>query len=129
MRFALVCFLGLGLLLAGCTKGEGPQSKAVVRAAVEAHLQKRQNVMLANMTLEVRDVKFSGDTAEAQVDFQSKRDPNLRVGVRYKLRRVGEGWQVESSTPMSGMGSTPHGAAGSATPVTPPEAPALQSSH
>jgi hypothetical protein len=85
--------------------------------------------MLTNLTLEVQDVTFTGDTAQAEVKFRSKQSPNLVVGVRYLLRRVGDRWQVESSSPSSGMGASPHSGA-----AAPPAAPApgqtpLQSSH
>lgn len=79
--------------------------------------------MLVNMTLEVQDVKFTGDTAQADIQFRSKQSPNLVVAVRYMLRRVGDRWQVESSAPVSGMGASPHGG----TPA-PTETP-LKSSH
>ncbi len=129
MRVLVGCLVALGLVVAGCSKTGERQSKAAVQAAVEAHLQQRQNLMLANMTLEVQDVKFTGDTAQAEVKFRSKQSPNLVVGVRYLLRRVGERWQVESSSPSSGMGASPHaGAAAPATAPAPAQTP-LQSSH
>jgi uncharacterized protein YhdP len=61
------------------------------------------------MTVEVGDVTFNGDTAEAQVKFSSKQAPNLAVGVQYKLRRSGNGWKVESTSTVSITGTTPHG--------------------
>jgi hypothetical protein len=133
----LACLIGLGLLLTGCNKADGPQSKAAVQAAIEAHLQLRQNVVLSNMTLEVQDVKFSGETAEAQVNFRSKQAADLVVGVRYVLRRSGDTWKVESSAPTSGMGATPHDGMGTsphdegggATPAPTTDTPAPQSSH
>jgi hypothetical protein len=123
MRFLSICLLGLLVLIGGCSKTGGLQSKAAVQAAIEAHLQQRPNLMLANMTLEVQEVKFTGDTAQADVQFRSKQSPNLVVGVRYMLRRAGDRWQVESSAPLGGMGTPPHGGA-----PTPAETP-LKSSH
>jgi hypothetical protein len=127
MRFLSTCLLGLLVLIGGCSKTGGLQSKAAVQAAIEAHLQQRPNLMLANMTLEVQDVRFTGDTAQADVQFRSKQSPNLVVGVRYMLRRVGDRWQVESSAPLGGMGTPPHGGAPGPAP-TPAETP-LKSSH
>jgi hypothetical protein len=125
------------VFLSGCSKADGPESKAAIQAAIEAHLQQRQNVMLTNMTLEVQDVKFSGETAEAQVNFRSKQAADLVVGVRYVLRRSGDTWKVESTSPTSGMGASPHGDMGAspdgegsgATPAPPADTPAPQSSH
>lgn len=117
----------------------GDQKKAV-QTAIEEHLKQRTNMMFQNMTLEVQDIKFDGDTADAQAILRSKQSPNISVGVRYILRKSGGRWQVESSAPTSGMGTSPHGAAGSmggdphnsmALPETPsnPQSPAPQSSH
>lgn len=137
MRFLPAWPMGLALLLSGCSKAEGPEPKAAIQTAIEAHLQQRQNVMLSNMTLEVEEVKLSGETAEAQVNFRSKQAPELVVGVRYTLRQTGDTWKVESSSPASGMGASPHegvgmsphGEGGGA--ATPPatDSPAPQSSH
>ena len=68
------------------------------------------------MTLEVGEVAFSGDTAEAQVKFRSKQAPNMAVGVQYKLRRSGNGWKVESTSTASMLGTTPHGDTAGPTP-------------
>jgi hypothetical protein len=68
------------------------------------------------MTVEVGDVTFNGDTAQAQVRFRSKQMPNVVVGVNYKLRRVDNRWQVESTSRAALPGTTPHGGAATATP-------------
>lgn len=130
MRAVLIGSFAVACLTIMCSKGE-VTSKAAVREAIEVHLQQRPNLMMANMDLEVQDVKFSGDTADAQVQFRSKQSPNLVVGVSYKLRRVGGRWKVESSSSTSGMGMNPHGASAgpeTAPPPAPTETP-LQSSH
>ena len=131
MRVFIACLVGSILLAGGCNKGGSNDPKAAIQAAIEAHLKQRQNLMLANMTLEVQDVKVTGDTAQAEVKFRSKQSTDIAVGVRYNLKRAGDGWQVESSSPTEGMGATPHGTAGA--PPTPAPAPAadtpLKSSH
>ncbi len=128
MRSILACWVGLMLVLSACKSG-GIQSKAAVQSAIERHLQQRPNVALNNMNLDVQDVKFHGDRAEAEVKFSSKQSPNLAVGVRYVLRRSGDRWEVESSSPIGGMGSNPHGGAGNALPSPDASAPAPQASH
>jgi len=95
--------------LAACNRLSGVHSKAAVQEAIEEHLKQQPNVVFQNMTVEVGDVAFSGDTAEAQVKFRSKQAPNLVVGVQYKLRRSGNGWKVESTSTTSMTGTTPHG--------------------
>lgn len=137
MRFVLASLLGLGVVLTGCSTSKGPETKEAVRAAIEAHLAQRKNVVLSNMTLEVQDVKFTGDTAEAQVNFRSKQASDLVVGVHYLLRRSGDTWKVESSSPTSGMGGATHGGTGTSphgeSEVMPApsttETPPPQSSH
>lgn len=109
----------------GCRRADNLHSKEAVKAAIEAHLQQRSNVVFSNMTLEVQDVKFSGDTAVAQASFHSKRSPEISVGVNYQLHRAGDRWVVDVSTPVVGMGSSPHGSEG----PTQSAAPTPQSSH
>lgn len=130
MRAILIGILAVACLTVMCTKRQAA-SKAEVREAIEAHLKQRPNLMMANMDLEIQEVKFSGDTADAQVQFRSKQSPNLVVGVRYKLRRVDGHWKVESTSSTSGMGGSPHGGGGMPTPSpapAPTETP-LQSNH
>jgi hypothetical protein len=129
MRGLVACIVVLALVLAGCSRTGERQSKAAVQAAIEAHLQQRQNLLLANMTLEVQDVKFAGDTAQAEVKFRSKQSPDLAVDVHYTLHRAGERWQVESSSATTGMGMSPHGGRveSPASPV--PSGSELKSSH
>jgi len=126
VRRMLVGLLGLALVVSGCSKSRGMQSKEAVQAAIEGYLQKQSKIALNNMTLEMQDVKFQGDRAEAEVKFRSKQAPDLAVGVHYVLRRAGDQWEVESSSATSGMGGSPHGAAA---PAPPPSGPALQPSH
>ena len=136
MRFALVCLAGLAIGLGGCDR---THSKAAIQEAIEAHLKQAPGLTLSNMTTEVQEVKFDRDQATAEVAFQSKQVPELKVEVRYVLRRQGNAWVVESSTPMSGQGASPHGPAGhpgaggtmddQSVPATPPAEPPPQASH
>jgi hypothetical protein len=122
----LIGILAAACLMVMCTKRE-EASKAEVREAIENHLKQRPNLMMANMDLEIQEVKFSGDTADALVQFRSKQSPDLVVGVSYKLRRVDGRWKVESTSSTSGTGGNPHGGRGMPAPA-PAETP-LQSSH
>jgi hypothetical protein len=117
MRAIVMSLLVLGLAgSAACNRLSGGHSKAAVQEAIEEHLKQRSNVVFQNMTVEVGDVAFSGDTAVAQVKFRSKQAPNMAVGVQYKLRRSGNGWKVESTSNTSMPGTTPHGDTAGPTP-------------
>ncbi len=129
MRALWAGVLALASFAAGCSEAGKLKSKEAVQTAIEAHLKERQNVMLSNMSLEVADIKFTGDTAEAQVQFRSKQSPDLVVGVHYGLRQADGHWQVESSTPSGGMGVSPHGGAVPSTPPPSSGETSLQPSH
>ena len=137
MRIIAVITVGLACVLCGCSRFEGVNSKSAVQAAIEAHLKKRPGLALTNMNTQVQDVKFEGDKANAHVVFVSKNSPDLKVEVGYVLRREGDHWEVESSTPMGGSGGNPHGGMATpppdgmpqAVPATPSQAPAPQASH
>ncbi|HET7841387.1 MAG TPA: hypothetical protein VFM21_07270 [Terriglobia bacterium] len=131
MRWIVAGVVSATLLVGACSKSGGSAQERAVRAAVEAHLQKKGNLALNNMDMQIQNVNVKRDTADAQVKFTSKQNPQLAVNVQYSLRRAGDSWEVVSSTPMGGdshqsMGSPGegHGApAGTATPQTPqPEA-------
>jgi hypothetical protein len=122
MRFLVAGILGVALLCGACSKSGETAQEREVRAALESHLQKKGNLALNNMNMEIQNVKITGDTAEAQVRFQSKQKPELAVGIHYVLRRAGDHWEVESSSPVVGMGADSHQAA--ETPSTPGGTPA-----
>ncbi len=131
MRVLIACLVGSILLAGGCNKAGSTDPKPAIQAAIEAYLKQRQNLMLANMTLEVKDVKVTGDKAEADVQFRSKEATGPSVSVRYALKRSGGGWQVESRLSTGGMGASPHGGAGMSPPApnTTPAESELKSSH
>jgi uncharacterized protein YhdP len=117
MRAVVMSLLVLGLAgFTACNRLSGVHSKAAVQEAIEEHLKQRSNVVFQNMTVEVGDVAFSGDTAVAQVKFRSKQAPSMAVGVQYTLRRSGNGWKVESTSTTSMAGTTPHGDTAGTTP-------------
>ena len=118
MRAVWVSLLVLGLAeVSACHRSSGVYSKAAVEEAVAEHLKHRPGVVFENMTVEVSDVTFKGDTAEATVKLRSKQTPNLAVAVLYKLQRAGHGWRVESTSAATMPGASPHGEAPSAAPL------------
>ena len=129
MRALLVFFFIASLVLSGCSGSKRVESKEAVQKAIEAYLAQRQNLMLANMNLEIAEVKFEGDTATADVKFRSKQNSSLAVNVHYKLKRRGDTWEVESTTPATGPGGTPHSGVTSSAPESPHGNTPLESSH
>ncbi len=129
MRTALAGVITVALLFCCGCKSRSLESKQAVQAAVTKHLQQQSNLSFNNMNMEVQDVKFEGDRAQAEVKFSSKDRPELAVGVRYVLRRAGDHWEVESSSPTSGMGTGSHGVTGGAPPAPAPSGTAPQPSH
>ncbi|HLY63517.1 MAG TPA: hypothetical protein VKV95_22485 [Terriglobia bacterium] len=138
IRILAVAIAAMAIALCGCSRFAGINSKSAVQTAIEAHLKQQPGLALANMSTEVQDVKFDGDKANAQVVYVSKDSPDLKVEVRYVLRRQGDHWEVESSTPMGGMGGNPHGGVavppsggmpGQTVPASPHAVPPPQASH
>ena len=119
MRAVMICLVVLSVAASvACHKLSGIDSKAAVQHAIEEHLKQQPNVFFQNMTVEVGDVTFSGDTATAQVKFRSKQAPNTAVGIVYRLRKTGDKWRVESTATASMPGTTPHGS--TAAPMSSP---------
>jgi hypothetical protein len=130
MRALVMSLVMVGLMgLAACRRSSEVQSNAAVKAAIEEHLKHQTNVVFQNMTLEIDSVSFHDNTAEAQVKFRSKQAPELAVGMLYKLRRAGNGWQVESASSASMPGTAPHGNTTAPMPPASPPETSLQPSH
>ena len=101
-KHRVIWVIGL-LLVAGCRKQSDAQFQSAVRKAVEDHLQARQHLALSKMTITIEEVKVNGGNAAAKVRFGSRQSSDVSVEVAYVLRRSGDRWQVQSSTPLSGM--------------------------
>jgi len=108
MKVLLGCLICLAVLASGCKKSGAGQSDAAIRGAIENYIQKQSNLILSNITVEVKQVQYDGDRASAEVNFRSKQQPDLVMGRHYVLRRADGVWQVESSVSPGGMGG-PHG--------------------
>jgi hypothetical protein len=133
MRYLLVCLAGLAVIAAaGCNR---LRTKRAVEEAINAHLKQRSDLLMQNMTMDIMDVQFHGDTADADVRFQSKESAQMAVTIRYTLRHAGDHWVVTSSSQMSGgPGSNPHQMPTAPSPPTPapttvPNQPAPEASH
>lgn len=89
--------LALVALAAGCARQPASTDKAEIQKAVEQYLSTRPGLSSSAMETEVKDVKFQGDRAEAEVFFRSKTNPQANMTMRYALKRSGNAWVVEGA--------------------------------
>jgi hypothetical protein len=75
-----------------------------IRPVIKDHVRNLPQGAFNNMDLEVEEVKFNGDSAEAYVRFQSPNVTELVIRQRYFLRKSADHWQVESRQPANGAG-------------------------
>jgi hypothetical protein len=78
-----------------------------IRPVIKHHVKNLPQGVFSNMELEVEEVKFRGETAEAYVKFQSPNVAGLVIRQRYLLRKTGGEWQVESRQPANGASKAP----------------------
>lgn len=128
MRKSVIQVAALAVLLAGSGSCARRESRSAIQRAIEEHLRQRPNLVMSNMSLDLREVKVNGDTAQAEVRFESKESPELAVNIHYVLRKAGGHWEVTSSSPAGESGPGPHGAAGSEVHTTAPGTGASPSS-
>ena len=101
--------------VAGLISCGGPSTnlntKDAVRAAVVEHLSARKGLDLdmGAMELDIGDVSFRANEAEASVSFRPKGTQASAMTMKYALVRDGNRWKVKPKAPESG-GANPHGA-------------------
>ena len=74
---------------------------------IKDHVRNLPQGVFNNMDLEVEDIKFHGETAEAYVRFHSPNVSGLVIRQRYTLQKSGDHWQVESRQSANGAGKSP----------------------
>ena len=104
--------LTAALLLAGCNRA--PESKEAIRTAVMDHLAKNTGLDVNSMSIDVGDVKFTGNQAVASVSFRPKSSPDQGMTMNYTLERRGNTWVVAKRAD-----SGDHGAPGTAPGTAP----------
>jgi hypothetical protein len=88
------------------TKTAGDLSATLaIPPVIKDHVRNLPQGVFNNMDLEVEEVKFNGETAEAYVRFQSPNVTGLVIRQRYILQKAGDHWQVESRQPANGAGN------------------------
>ena len=102
-RFLVFILLAAAALSAACAR-QSIETKPAVEAALRAYLAQRPGLALDKMDMEVKDVQFKGETAEADVIFRVKDGPG-EMGMHYTLRRQGNQWVVEGSGQSSASGA------------------------
>jgi hypothetical protein len=86
---------------------QDPVAAVAIPPAIKNHVRTLPQGVFNNMDLEVEDVKFHGETADAFVRFKSSNVTGLVIRQRYLLRKSGDNWEVESRHPANGAGETP----------------------
>jgi len=95
------------LSLAGCSKNI--QTKEAVRQGVVNYISKRSDLTMSSMDVEVTNVTFKANEAEAMVSFKPKgADASMGMSMRYTLEQKGNEWVVKGRADSGGMGG--HGA-------------------
>jgi hypothetical protein len=94
MRILLALAVTVVLLCAGCAPKSAANNKADVEKAVHDYLAKKG--MAESMKVEVGQVQYQGDTAEASVVLSAKTNPDAKMAVTYTLKRTAPGsWEVQ----------------------------------
>jgi len=105
VRFASV--LSLILVLSACNRGV--QNKDAVRQGVLDYLASRPNLSMGGMTVDVTNVTFKDNQAEATVSFTPKGGPaGNGMTMRYTLELKNNKWAVVGK---ADSGQNPHGGA------------------
>ena len=86
----------------------GVSAALAISAVIEEHVRRFPHGAFSNMNLEVERVSFSGESAEAFVRFKSPHVKELVISQTYRLRKSGDGWEVESRQPANGSSKLPH---------------------
>lgn len=101
--------------LAGCGgggSGANLNSKEAIRKAVVEHLSTRKGLDLdmSAMEVDIGDVSFRANDAEASVSFRAKGSKTSAMSMKYQLTRDGNQWKVKPKEP--GEAGSGHGGAG-----------------
>jgi hypothetical protein len=108
----LVSLLFIFLVLAGCNRGI--QNKDAVRQGVLDYLSKRTDLSMGGMTVDVTNVSFQDNRADAQVTFLPKEGPpGGGMTMRYTLEQKDNSWVVVGK---ADSGRNPHAGAAAAVP-------------
>ena len=109
---ALLALCLLLIAVTGCSRQAPVNERADVEKAIQDYVNSRPILSPTAMSMEVQQVTFQGDKAEATVLFHGREDPQSSVSLRYVLKRTGSRtWLVERDK-TKGVTSAPPGAGG-----------------
>jgi hypothetical protein len=83
----------VGATLAACSRT--PKTNEAIRQAVVEHLQKNSGLDVSAMNIDVKNVEYRGDEADATVAFTPKSTPDGGMAMRYTLESRGGKWVVK----------------------------------
>jgi len=135
----LFCVIVLALAVAGCSRQAQRSDRADIEKAIQQYIAAKPGLAGGGMSVDVKQVEFKGDKAEADVQFRARSNPEASMVMRYTLKRTGpSAWAVESGKsaasaqpqghrPMGGE-APPQGMPGSGM-ASPHGMPRAQSAH
>jgi hypothetical protein len=123
MRALVALGVGAALLLAGCARRSQQNSQADVEKAIQQYIAAKPGLGGGGMLIDVQQVKFDGDKAEADVRFQAKSNPAASMTRHYTLKRTGPNTWVVESGKSAGMGEMHPPMGGGAMPSAAPAHP------
>ncbi|MGB8474825.1 MAG: hypothetical protein WCE61_12135 [Candidatus Acidiferrum sp.] len=121
MRFKIAITLAFCVaVLAGCQHQKQDNSfssgqvappvdsspNAAIRTAIQAHLAHNTNLRMDSFEMELKQVTFDGDHAQAQVEFHAKSGGGT-MQLNYALAKKDGVWSVVESTPAGSNFSHP----------------------
>ena len=95
----------------GAACNRAPKNEEAIRQAVVDHLQKNTGLDLNAMTVEVTNVQYRGNEADATVAFKPKNMPEGGMSMNYTLETQSGRWQVKKRAAGGAAGANPHGGA------------------
>jgi hypothetical protein len=104
----IVALTAAAFLTAACSRA--PENKEAIRQGVMDHLQRNTGLDMNAMTVDVTDVKYRGNEADATVSFKPKNMPGQGMSMRYTLAQKDGKWTVQGKA--GGGGGEVHPGAG-----------------
>jgi hypothetical protein len=97
MRGSVTLILLVLASVAGCSRRGQRSDKADIEKAIRQYIAAKPGLAGGGMSVDVKQVEFKGDKAEADVQFRARSNPEASMVMRYTLKRTGPGtWAVES---------------------------------
>ena len=109
---ALLALCLLLTVVTGCARQAPVNDRADVEKAIQDYVNSRPILSPSAMSMEVEQVSFQGDQAEATVLFHGREQVQSGVALRYVLKRTGSRTWVVEPDKTRGITSAPPRAGG-----------------